>query len=89
MARLSTSDPHRPGWTRVRRGRGFEYRDAHGAALRDPEVLARLKALAIPPAWTQVWICPKPGGHIQAVGTDGAGRRQYLYHPDEPRRIEW
>lgn len=68
------------GWTRRRAGKGFTYRDADGRAL-GPEDVARIKALAIPPAWTDVWICPIANGHIQAVGTDAAGRRQYLYHP--------
>ncbi|MFD8478550.1 DNA topoisomerase IB [Kitasatospora sp. NPDC059673] len=79
--RLRTSDPHRPGWRRVRHGRGFGYRDVDGAVIRDPEVRRRLAALAIPPAWNDVWICPDPRGHLQAVGTDAAGHRQYLYHP--------
>jgi DNA topoisomerase-1 len=70
-----------PGHSRRRRGRGFEYRDARGAAIRDPETIERIRALAIPPAWTDVWICPDPWGHLQASGIDAAGRRQYLYHP--------
>jgi DNA topoisomerase-1 len=65
----------------VRAGRGFTYRDADGATLTDPEVLDRIHKLVIPPAWTDVWICPYPNGHIQATGVDAAGRRQYLYHP--------
>jgi DNA topoisomerase IB len=69
-----------PGIVRRRRGRGFTYTDARGRAVGDPEVLERIQALAIPPAWTDVWICPEPNGHIQAVGTDAAGRRQYRYH---------
>jgi len=69
-----------PGWRRVRRGRGFAYVDADGRPIRDPDVLQRIRALAIPPAWTEVWICPHANGHIQAVGTDAAGRRQYRYH---------
>jgi DNA topoisomerase IB len=64
----------------VRRGRGFSYHDAAGDAIRDAAVLDRIRALAIPPAWTDVWICADELGHIQAVGTDAAGRRQYLYH---------
>jgi len=70
-----------PGWRRVRRGRGFSYVDERGIALTDGDV-ARVKELVIPPAWDDVWICPLPQGHVQAVGTDDAGRRQYLYHPD-------
>lgn len=68
------------GWTRVRHGRGFRYLDQDGAALQEIDV-ERCKALVIPPAWKQVWICPVENGHLQAVGTDDAGRRQYLYHP--------
>jgi DNA topoisomerase IB len=64
----------------VKVGRGFRYVDQDGNRLTDPEVLARIKALVIPPAWTDVWICPWPMGHIQAVGTDARGRRQYRYH---------
>jgi DNA topoisomerase IB len=64
----------------VRRGRGFSYRDANDKAVTDPEILTRIRDLAIPPAWQDVWICPHPNGHIQATGTDDAGRRQYRYH---------
>ncbi len=70
-----------PGWRRLRRGRGFSYLDEYGNRLDDLHVV-RIKELVIPPAWTDVWICPLPNGHLQAVGTDAAGRRQYLYHPD-------
>lgn len=70
----------RPGWTRRRAGRGLTYRDAEGATIRDPEALARIRALAIPPAWTEVWICPWPNGHLQATGRDARGRKQYRYH---------
>lgn len=69
-----------PGITRRRRGRGFEYIEDAGGRVDDAETLSRIRALAIPPAWTDVWICPDPRGHIQAVGTDAAGRKQYLYH---------
>jgi DNA topoisomerase-1 len=65
----------------VRAGRGFSYRDARGTAITDPELRARIEHLAIPPAWTDVWIAPYPNGHIQATGVDAAGRRQYIYHP--------
>ncbi|MFF5701466.1 DNA topoisomerase IB [Streptomyces sp. NPDC012794] len=78
--RLRTSDPHAPGWRRVRHGRGFRYLDTHGRPLPEADV-ERVRALVIPPAWREVWICPWRNGHIQAVGTDAAGRRQYLYHP--------
>ncbi len=80
-ARLRRSDLTVPGLTRRRRGRGFQYLEADGTTVRDDEVLARIAELAIPPAWRDVWICPYPGGHIQATGIDGAGRKQYLYHP--------
>ncbi|HWO66867.1 MAG TPA: DNA topoisomerase IB, partial [Umezawaea sp.] len=78
--RLRRSDVTGPGWRRVRHGRGFSYRDAGGEVLADPGVRERLRSLAIPPAWREVWISPYVNGHIQAVGTDEAGRRQYLYH---------
>lgn len=68
------------GLTRIRRGRGFSYVDGHREPVADPEVLARIESLVIPPAWKKVWICPYANGHIQAVGTDAAGRRQYVYH---------
>jgi DNA topoisomerase I len=80
MPRLRRSDCSAPGLSRRRRGRGFEYVDADGARADDPETLARIHALAIPPAWTDVWICPDPRGHLQATGVDAAGRKQYRYH---------
>jgi DNA topoisomerase IB len=67
--------------SRRKRGRGFEYCGTDGQTLRDPDALERIRGLVIPPAWTDVWICPFANGHIQAIGTDAAGRRQYLYHP--------
>jgi DNA topoisomerase-1 len=81
MPRLRTVSPSSRGWTRRRAGRGFLYLDEHGERLPE-EAVQRIRSLAIPPAWQNVWICPYPNGHIQAVGTDAAGRRQYLYHPD-------
>ena len=69
-----------PGITRIRSGRGFRYRGADGKVIRDPQVLSRIRALAIPPAWSHVWICALPHGHIQAVGRDTRGRKQYRYH---------
>jgi DNA topoisomerase IB len=66
--------------TRRRRGRGFCYQQVDGSPVTDPQTLDRIRALAIPPAWREVWICPWPNGHIQATGTDDAGRKQYLYH---------
>ncbi len=81
MPRLRHVDCACPGLARRRRGRGFSYLDQHGRPIRDPETLERIRGLAIPPAWVDVWICPAANGHLQAVGTDEAGRRQYLYHP--------
>ena len=81
MARLKRSSPDAPGWSRRRAGKGFVYLDEGGGRLPADDV-RRAKDLVIPPAWTDVWICPWPHGHLQAVGTDDAGRRQYLYHPD-------
>ncbi|MDV3220276.1 DNA topoisomerase IB [Intrasporangium sp.] len=78
--RLRRSDPAKPGLRRVRRGTGFAYVDAEGRAV-DAATKERIQSLVIPPAWEDVWVCPWPNGHIQAVGTDAAGRRQYLYHP--------
>jgi DNA topoisomerase IB len=86
--RLRTSSCDQPGLRRVRHGRGFRYLDAKGERLTDPGQLARIKALAVPPAWRDVWICRWPNGHLQAVGTDDAGRRQYLYHPEFRARQE-
>jgi DNA topoisomerase IB len=81
MARLRHSSPDNPGWTRRRAGKGFVYLDEDGRRL-PAEDAQRVRDLVIPPAWEDVWICPWPNGHLQAVGTDDAGRRQYLYHPD-------
>lgn len=80
--RLRRADCAGPGIRRVRHGRGFRYVDSTGSRVKDAEILARIDALVIPPAWTEVWICPFPNGHIQATGTDAAGRRQYRYHDD-------
>ena len=80
MPRLRRSDCATPGIARRRRGRSFEYRDPSGGRVVDPEVLERIAELAIPPAWKDVWICLDPLGHLQATGTDAAGRKQYLYH---------
>lgn len=70
-----------PGITRRRAGTGFTYRDPNNRPIRDAATLARIRGLAVPPAWTAVWICPDPRGHIQAVGRDLRGRKQYRYHP--------
>ena len=79
VPRLRTVSPKDPGWTRRRAGKGFVYLDEAGARLADLDA-ERCRLLVIPPAWEQVWICPRPNGHMQAVGTDDAGRRQYIYH---------
>jgi DNA topoisomerase I len=79
--RLRRSDCAGPGIRRVRHGRGFAYEADGSGRVEDPEVLGRIHELVIPPAWQDVWISPYPGGHIQATGTDAAGRKQYLYHP--------
>jgi DNA topoisomerase-1 len=78
--RLRRSDVRGPGIRRVRRGRGFSYHHPDGSPVTDAATLQRIRELVIPPAWRNVWICPYPNGHIQAVGLDVAGRRQYLYH---------
>jgi DNA topoisomerase I len=69
-----------PGITRRRIGKAFSYRGPDGRPIGDRTQLARIRALAIPPAWEEVWICPYPMGHIQATGSDVAGRKQYRYH---------
>lgn len=71
-----------PGIRRVRSGKGFGYRRARGGAVRDAATLARIRALAIPPAYTDVWISANPRGHLQATGRDARGRKQYRYHPE-------
>lgn len=80
MARLRRVSASMPGWVRVRHGRGFRYLDEQGETLAGVDI-ERCKKLVIPPAWTEVWICPVENGHLQATGNDDAGRRQYLYHP--------
>jgi len=79
VSRLHRSRPNGPGIHRRVQGRGFSYVDARGRPVND-RTRERIDALAIPPAWTDVWICPDPDGHIQATGTDAAGRTQYRYH---------
>ena len=78
--RLRRSDPRLPGYSRAPDQRGFAYFDPSGAPISDAGTLARIHALAIPPAWRDVWISPDPLGHLQAIGVDAAGRHQYLYH---------
>jgi len=77
---LARSNLDEPGLIRRRSGRGFRYLSASGQPVTDPATLARIKGLVIPPAWREVWISPDPDGHIQAIGTDAAGRRRYRYH---------
>jgi DNA topoisomerase-1 len=77
MVRLRRTSPSSPGWSRVRHGRGFRFLDEDGRPL-EPEQVLRCKKLVIPPAWNEVWICAVENGHLQAVGTDAAGRRHYI-----------
>ena len=78
--RLRRSDCSGAGIHRRRRGRGFSFEDAEGRRIDDAETLERIRELAIPPAWEEVWVCADPMGHIQATGIDAAGRKQYRYH---------
>jgi DNA topoisomerase I len=80
-AGLRYVDDRCPGISRVRHGTGIGYRGPDGIAIRDGETLARIRSLAVPPAWRDVWICPDPQGHLQATGRDARGRKQYRYHP--------
>lgn len=75
-------NPEMPGLSRVKRGANFRYRDAAGHWLSDADEIARIRKLAIPPAYRGVWICPLPNGHLQATGLDARGRKQYRYHAD-------
>ena len=82
-AGLTYVNDHDAGLSRLAAGHGkFKYRDADGKAVSDAKTLDRIASLVIPPAWTKVWICPDPRGHIQATGRDQRGRKQYRYHPD-------
>ena len=74
-----------PGISRYRSGNSFRYKSSSGAVLKDERTLARIRGLVIPPAWTEVWICTRADGHIQATGRDGRGRKQYRYHSDWTR----
>ncbi|AGW41783.1 inosine 5-monophosphate dehydrogenase [Leifsonia xyli subsp. cynodontis DSM 46306] len=80
MTRLRRSDPSGPGYSRRTGAKGPVYADAAGNPIADGRELERIRSLVIPPAWVDVWISPDARGHIQAVGMDQAGRRQYLYH---------
>jgi DNA topoisomerase IB len=86
VPRTRRTDCSGPGIARLRRGRGFAYVGADGVSVSDEATIDRIRALAIPPAWTEVWICTDPRGHIQATGIDAAGRKQYRYHDDWRRR---
>src|SRR6476620_4715458 len=79
-AGLQYVNDDRPGYSRRAKGKNFEYLDTEGKTIRDEQRLLRIKRLAIPPAWTEVWMCPSPNGHIQATGRDARGRKQYRYH---------
>lgn len=81
LAGLIYVQDDRPGITREPKGEGFRFRGTDGKLIRDEETLQRIRSLAIPPAYTDVWICPAPDGHIQATGRDAKGRKQYRYHP--------
>jgi DNA topoisomerase-1 len=81
-AKLRYVSDRNPGIRRERTEEGFEFYDTHGAKITDPDVTARIRKLAIPPAYQDVWICPHPNGHLQATGRDARGRKQYRYHPD-------
>ncbi|MBH0082498.1 DNA topoisomerase IB [Salinibacterium sp. SWN167] len=81
MPRLRRSNTTGRGYSRVRSGRGFSYRDPAGETVTEADLKARFGSLGIPPAWTDVWICPYENGHVLATGFDEAGRRQYIYHP--------
>jgi DNA topoisomerase-1 len=81
MAHLRYVSDRIPGIRRLRKAHRFLYQDAQGQVLADPAALKRIESLGIPPAWTDVWICPDPDGHVQAVGYDARGRKQYRYHP--------
>jgi DNA topoisomerase-1 len=80
FAKLRYMLDEQPGFTRQLNGHGFYYSKGRGRKLRDERQLKRIETLAIPPAWTEVWICPRPDGHLQATGHDARGRKQYIYH---------
>jgi DNA topoisomerase-1 len=85
---LRHASDRRPGISRRRASRGFTYRDPDGRTIRDPETIRRIRAIAVPPAWTDVWICSFPNGHLQATGRDARGRKQYRYHTRYSHRRE-
>src|SRR5687768_13906247 len=81
-------DDSRPGITRRRRGRYWQYFGPDGERIADRAEIDRLNAIGMPPAYQRCWFCPKPNGHIQAIGYDARGRRQYRYHPEFRARKE-
>jgi DNA topoisomerase I len=81
IANLRHVSDDMPGITRHKARNGFDYRSPDGKLVRDIDTLKRIRSLVIPPAWTAVWICPYSNGHIQAIGRDKRGRKQYRYHP--------
>src|SRR3954469_20282297 len=81
QANLRYVSDESPGISRKKSGKNFQYIDAHGKVVRDADTLNRIRSLVIPPAWTEVWICTSANGHLQAVGRDARGRKQYRYHP--------
>src|SRR5687768_8171997 len=81
MVALRYVNDRMPGISRKRSGRGFAYFDSEGKRVVDAKTLLRIRSLVIPPAWTNVWICAIPNGHLQACGRDARGRKQYRYHP--------
>lgn len=81
-AGLTYVNDQQPGISRRKAGKSFSYRDADGQRIADAETLQRIRSLAIPPAYTEVWICAKPNGHLQATGRDARRRKQYRYHAD-------
>jgi DNA topoisomerase-1 len=89
-AGLRYSSDEQPGIRRIRAGRGFSYRDSAGRRITDRTTIDRIRSLAIPPAWTDVWICASPNGHVQATGRDARGRKQHRYHARwHAKRDEW
>ena len=82
---LCYMDDSPPGITRRRSGRYWQYFDADGKRITDRDEIDRLNAIGLPPAYRDAWFCPRPNGHIQAIGYDDKGRKQYRYHPEFPR----
>ncbi|NDK54296.1 DNA topoisomerase IB [Pontibacter fetidus] len=82
VAGLRYTSDEKAGYTRKKTGKGFQFLDAKGQKITDEKILERLNKLVIPPAWTEVWICPQAKGHLQVTGRDAKGRKQYIYHPE-------